>query len=418
MGIQAYYKNALGYREIYPNAMPQTKPQNSTGVSTGTETPTTGVDTSGAGTATGGATGTPPVTTYAQTLKDLEAMRSGAVKGAEAQYQRAQASYGSLGASLAQAGLANSGYAAALDSAAYASLARSKDAAQTAYGQGVVAADYARQTSYADTLAKLMGGEYSAEQAKAIGQSYGYTGAQMQGITDEVRSQITAQIKADPSANTLAYYDELAAKGTITPEEAAAYRAEQNRSVFDQINRITQSGNVDNINAAATDLDNLYKNGNIDEPTYNDAKTLLVPALLTAKFSSGAITAKEYVDGMVLDNSATVKADFVTSGTGRSGLKSSKDAMDKDDIDIYLPNGEKFDLRTKGTTSVGQISMPLRKQLNKLYDGSPSHNKIALYNGKLYAFNGGSGDWYELEGDVDEIDKAIAAILKYQQSKS
>lgn len=418
------YKNVLGYTETYvPSAntyggiLPRKQFKDST----------TGNDTSGEGAATGGGTGggagNSPVTTYAQTLKDLEAMRQRATQGAEAQYQRAQASYGSQGASLAGAGLANSGYAAALDSAAYASMARSKDAAQTAYGQGVAAADYNRQASYADTLAKLMSGEYTGSQAKVMGQQYGYTNAQMQGISDEVRTQIASQMKADPSTYTLAYYDELAANGTISPEEAAQYQADQNLSVYNQIDRIVKSGNIENINDAAADLDTLYKNGNIDEATYNNTKRLFSsPSALTAKFNSGAITANEYIDGMVSDGAATVKADFVTSGTGISGLQISKDGntLLHDDIDITLPSGEKFDLRTKSNSTVARKDLVLNNALNNLYNGRPSHNQIAVYNGKLYAYSDRSTSrgWYELEGDVDELDKAIAAILKYQQSKS
>ena len=418
MGIKAnnnnsrIYKNALGYTETYaPSAntygsiLPQKKLLDST-VETGTEPLSTGVETTGAETSTG-------VTTYAQTLKDLEAMRSGAMQGAEAQYQRAQASYGTTGAALSSAGLANSGYAAALDSAAYASMARSKDAAQTAYGQGVAAADYARQTSYADTLAKLMGGEYTGEQAKLLGQTYGYTKEQMQGLDTQVATQIREQIKADPSAYTLDYYDQLAARKTITPDEASAYKAEQNRAVYDQVNRIVKSGNLENINSAATDLENLYKNGNIDEPTYNKSKKLLSSApVLTAKFSSGAITAKDYIDGMVSDNAATAKLDYVKIGEGIfSGLYHS--ASLGDDIDIVLPTNEKFDLRTEKLV-IGETE----KYLNDLYDGKPSHNQIALYEGSLYAYNKSAGVWMKLRSDVDEIDKAIAAILKYQQSKS
>lgn len=418
------YKNVLGYTETYaPSAntygsiLPRKQFKDGT---TGVETPTTtSVDTSGTGTATGGTTGTPPVTTYAQTLKDLEAMRQSATQGAEAQYQRAQASYGSQGASLAGAGLANSGYAAALDSAAYASMARSKDAAQTAYGQGVVAANYGRQASYADTLAKLMSGEYTGSQAKAVGQQYGYTDAQMQGISDEVRTQIASQMKADPSTYTLAYYDELAANGTISPEEAAQYQADQNLSVYNQIDRIVKSGNIENINDAAADLDTLYKNGNIDEPTYNNAKRLLSSSYaLTAKFNAGSITAKEYVEGMVSDGKASFALPYaIPDDTGAGDIRDNGALLIHDDVDLKLPTGENFDLRT-----VSQRPAPseIQEKIGEL-NSNPKHNDFVLYEGKLYAFSGRrneNGGWYELEGDVDELNKAIAAILKYQQSKS
>ena len=113
------YKNVLGYTETYA---PSANTYRSILPPKQRKDGTTGVDTSGAGAAT---SGTVAPTTYSQILQGLEQRRQEAMKSADAQYQRAQASYGATGDAMVRAGLANSGYAAALDSAAYASRARS-----------------------------------------------------------------------------------------------------------------------------------------------------------------------------------------------------------------------------------------------------------------------------------------------------
>ena len=413
------YKNILGYPTT-GFTPPQirygdTIATGSTG-GTGTGSVAGGTEGSaGATGATGGGTSTPTTpTTYATILADLERQRQSAMTGAEAQYARAQASYGTTGDQLNRAGLGNSGYAAALDSAAYAAMARSKDAANAAYGQAVANAELDRQAKYEQILGLVNSGGYTTSQGIDIGKAYGLSDSQMASLNKVKQTKfgdIELEIKSDPSSYTLSQLDALATSGEYSSDEVVALKKAQNDGVYTSAQRVIQAGNTENIGKLITDVNALYTNGNIDEATYNAVQTLVetTPEGLAYQYDSGTLDAKGFVNKLK-PNTKPFSITGYSLGKGAGGLGTRRYG---DDVDVTMPNGKKFDLR------LGEVVITTESGMNSnIFDNilgrSANEGDIIYYDGKLLIKV--DKGWTQLVGDRDDEYAAVAEFLKARKA--
>ena len=321
------------------------------------------------------------------------------------------------------------------------------------------------EKAYADEMfGILLGGantgEYNADQLASLADTYGLSADQKQALIDSAAAyeqkkaeekttdssvnykDVVANSQYDPSYYTQEDYDDMAKNDVLTAEDAAKAKAEQNRNVYNGVVDMLNSGNVDNIAGAFADAEALYRDGNIDQATYNEISSLLngTSQGVTYQYKAGKITASQYVEKMKAIGAAT--SNSVSGGWFIEGLGTGRE---NDDVDITIGSTSRnkdteFDLLC-GATVTDSATI---NALNKLATGSASKTpsidgegsgwffgvgadtsissddkpgKIVCYNGNLYLYGKKNG-WVQLKSDNDQgtIDKAVAAFLESTQA--
>lgn len=383
--------------------------------------------------------------------ENAEIERERGVVDARSSYAQNLASYGAKAERIGDMGLTGSGYSAYLDSKAYAQQRAETQAANaeattvkreadSTYSKNVLeiedqaAADTLNANQAAEegkTNALLSYQEQLLENDAAIGE-YRNTqeaNAEEEGkVKDDNLKDVTTQSNLDPSAFTQGDIDNMATNGTLTPEGAEQAKANQNRAVYNGVVDSLNAGNIETIKGAFNDVEKLYRDGNIDQSTYNEIKNLLGNTVqgINYQYESGSITAQQY-----LDQTWALGDKYHSGKDVEGGWHVSADAKVSAGEDITLnigstSSGAGFTLEVgEKITNDGHV-----QALNKLATGDPnktpsvgkggfsSNNNdgsLVYYEGSLFIYS--NSGWRRLTNpDGSEPYEARAAFVKAMKS--
>lgn len=297
------------------------------------------------------------------------------------------------------------------------------------------------ENMYLSILEGAIDGKYTVAQLNELSQLYNFTAEQKDTLIQSVNhsedySDIVTNIKYDPSSYTLSDFDEMVNNGALSSEQAEALKGEQKRLVYNEVVEKFNSGDINNISSALSDIEFLLQEGNIDEECYNEIQQLLdTPQGVSYLHEKGQLTNDEYIAKM---NSIGISSGAkVNGGWYIQGLGSGRN---NDDVDITIgsttregDNKKEYDLlcgkkitdettiKALNTLATGDATKTpsTENEGSGWFWGIGNHNmssedkpgKLVLYNSALYLYT--TKGWRILKSDnnAGELNAAIAAWL-------